>query len=96
MAKNDLYVDGNITILGDETEFDGVMEYSHNLVVTGKFIIKQIKPDEAAFFLSSVGPFASRAEGYEERPSQIELLKNICNVFNNNKIGVCCVLSAKT
>jgi cytoskeletal protein CcmA (bactofilin family) len=37
MAKNDLYVDGNITILGDETEFDGVMEYSHNLVVTGKF-----------------------------------------------------------
>ena len=51
-------------------------------------VIKQIRPDEAAFFLSSVGPFASRVESYEERPSQIELLKNICNVFNDNKIGV--------
>ena len=37
MAKNDLYEDGNITKLGKLTEFDGVLEYSANLIVTGKF-----------------------------------------------------------
>ena len=37
MAKNDRYVSGNITILGNETEFDGILEYSDNLVVTGNF-----------------------------------------------------------
>ena len=28
---------GNVTILGQETDFEGVMEYTDNLVVTGKF-----------------------------------------------------------
>jgi len=37
MAKNEHYVDGNVTILGKETEFEGVLEYTDNLVVTGKF-----------------------------------------------------------
>ncbi|MCR4940759.1 MAG: polymer-forming cytoskeletal protein [Treponemataceae bacterium] len=37
MAKNERYVPGNLTVLGEETEFDGVLEYSDNLVVTGKF-----------------------------------------------------------
>ena len=50
--------------------------------------IKQIDSDAAAFYLSSEGPFAKREEEYEERPSQIELLKKICEVFNENKIGV--------
>ncbi len=29
--------DGNVTILGQETEFSGVLEFTDNLVVTGKF-----------------------------------------------------------
>lgn len=37
MVKKDRYKSGNVTILGEETEFDGVLEYSDNLVVTGKF-----------------------------------------------------------
>ena len=50
--------------------------------------VKQIDPKSTAFYLSSDGPFARREETYEERPSQIELLKKICEVFNQNKIGV--------
>ena len=50
--------------------------------------VNQIDADDAAFYLSSEGPFARREEAYEERPSQIELLKKICAVFNQNKIGV--------
>ena len=50
--------------------------------------VKQILPENAAFYLSSEGPFACREEAYEERPTQIELLKKICEVFNQNKIGV--------
>lgn len=50
--------------------------------------VKQIDSEAAAFYLSAQGPFASREEAYEERPSQIELLKKICEVFNKNKIGV--------
>ncbi|MBO5137446.1 MAG: polymer-forming cytoskeletal protein [Spirochaetaceae bacterium] len=28
---------GNVTVLGQETEFSGVLEFSDNLVITGKF-----------------------------------------------------------
>lgn len=50
--------------------------------------LKMIDPDDAAFYLSSDGPFARNEGSYEERPAQIELLKKICSVFNQNKIGV--------
>ena len=33
MAKEN----GNITVFGPETEFDGVLEFTDNLVITGKF-----------------------------------------------------------
>lgn len=29
--------EGNLTVLGSETEFSGVLEFSDNLVITGKF-----------------------------------------------------------
>ncbi len=29
--------EGNVTVLGAETEFDGVLEFSDNLVIAGKF-----------------------------------------------------------
>lgn len=34
----------NITVLGDETEFDGILEFSDRLVITGKFNGKIIAP----------------------------------------------------
>lgn len=37
MTKNDKYKGNNITELGKETEFDGILEYSDNLIITGKF-----------------------------------------------------------
>ncbi|MCR4938496.1 MAG: helicase [Treponemataceae bacterium] len=50
--------------------------------------VNLLEPDQVAFYLSSEGPFSRTEEFYEERPSQIELLKDICKVFNQNKIGV--------
>ncbi|MFI3257735.1 MAG: polymer-forming cytoskeletal protein [Spirochaetales bacterium] len=29
--------EGNVTVLGKETEFNGVMEFTDNLIITGKF-----------------------------------------------------------
>lgn len=34
MASN---ANGNLTVFGQETEFDGVLEFTDNLVITGKF-----------------------------------------------------------
>lgn len=45
-------------------------------------------PDEAAFFLSKEGPLAKKNPNYEERPAQMELVKEITAAFNGNKIGV--------
>lgn len=50
--------------------------------------IKNIDADSAAAFLSSDGPLAKRFKNYEERPSQIELLRNVVQAFNASKIGV--------
>lgn len=45
-------------------------------------------PDEAVFFLSKEGPLAKKNPNYEERPAQMELVKEITAAFNGNKIGV--------
>lgn len=45
-------------------------------------------PEEAAFFLSKEGPLAKKNPNYEERPAQINLVKEITSAFNGNKIGV--------
>lgn len=44
--------------------------------------------DEVAFFLEESGPLAKSSGGYEERPSQIALVKKICDAFNENKVAV--------
>lgn len=44
--------------------------------------------EQVGYYLSEEGPFAASSENYEERPVQIELLKNIAKAFNNNAIGV--------
>ncbi|MBQ6568111.1 MAG: hypothetical protein IJL80_13770 [Treponema sp.] len=48
----------------------------------------KLDPDKAARYISKDGPFARKSGTYEERPSQIELLKSIATAFNENKIGV--------
>ena len=50
--------------------------------------IQKLDEDDAAFYLSNGGPLSKISENYEERKVQIELLRNITKVFNNNGIGV--------
>ena len=50
--------------------------------------IELLDADEVAAVISRNGPFARKNQNYEERPSQIELLKKIVKSFNENKIGV--------
>ena len=59
-------------------------------------VVEPIKPkklkllDEGivANFISNGGPLSNQDEFFEERPSQVKLLKKICSVFNENKIGI--------
>ncbi len=59
-------------------------------------VVEPVKPkvtvklneDNCAFFLSKDGPLAEDNKFYEERPSQISLLRNIVQVFNGDRIGV--------
>lgn len=59
-------------------------------------VVEPIKPkvnvlldiEKTARYISRDGDFAKKFTGYEERPSQIELLKQIARTFNENKIGV--------
>ena len=51
-------------------------------------VIKKLDVDDAAFYISKDGPLEKINENFEERLSQIELLKNIVKTFNQNKTGV--------
>ncbi|MCR5763302.1 MAG: DEAD/DEAH box helicase family protein [Treponema sp.] len=51
-------------------------------------VLEKLDADSLAICLSSKGPLSKIYEQYEERPSQIALLKNIADAFNNNKIAV--------
>lgn len=59
-------------------------------------VVEPIKPKkvnfidikEAANYLSKDGPLSKKNEKYEERPTQIELLKRIASSFNDSKIGI--------
>ncbi len=51
-------------------------------------VIKKLDSEELCLFLSSEGPLAEQNDKYEERPSQLELLRRVCSSFNNNEIGV--------
>ncbi|MCR4733439.1 MAG: DEAD/DEAH box helicase family protein [Treponema sp.] len=50
--------------------------------------IQKLSEDDAGFFISEGGPLSKFYNGFEERPVQIELLKEIVKAFNTNKIGV--------
>lgn len=49
---------------------------------------KKLDIEKAASFLSMNGPLAKDNPDFEERVSQLELIKNITHCFNENKIGV--------
>ncbi|MCR5620517.1 MAG: DEAD/DEAH box helicase family protein [Treponema sp.] len=49
---------------------------------------QKLDPDKAAWYISQDGPLARKSDAYEERPTQIELLKEVSKTFNENKIGV--------
>ena len=51
-------------------------------------VIVPLDAEETALFLSKGGSFSEQDSAFEERQSQIELLKNICRAFNEEKIGV--------
>ncbi|MCM1320577.1 MAG: hypothetical protein NC041_03425 [Bacteroides sp.] len=50
--------------------------------------ICRLDPDNVCRYLSSGGRFAAMSGKFEERPSQLALMKDICGVFNDNGIGV--------
>lgn len=51
---------------------------------------KKVKLDveQTAVYISRDGPLAKKSGSYEERPSQIALLKAIARAFNENKVGI--------
>ena len=51
-------------------------------------VLLKLNENDAAFYLSEKGPLSKISDHYEERPSQIALLKSIAATFNNGKIGV--------
>lgn len=50
--------------------------------------LNSLDPEKAAWYLSEQGPLAATDEFYEERPSQLSLIRNICSVFNDGALGV--------
>ncbi len=51
-------------------------------------IIHKIERENASSLISNGGELSKISTFFEEREGQIELLKNICDSFNENKIGV--------
>jgi len=49
---------------------------------------KNLDVEQAASFISAGGPLSLMYENFEERKSQIELLKNIAKAFNEEKLAV--------
>ncbi|MBO5235675.1 MAG: ATP-dependent DNA helicase [Spirochaetaceae bacterium] len=48
----------------------------------------KIDVDTACSYISYGGSLEKLSEYFEERPAQINLVKSICNTFNNNGVGV--------
>ena len=58
------------------------------LEVPKKKKIVPIEENEAVRYLSKDGSFAKKQKNFEERPTQLELMRNIVHSFNENKIGI--------
>ena len=51
-------------------------------------VTKKLDSEETALYLSSSGPLAKISPYFEERPAQIELVKEISKSFNDESVGV--------
>ena len=51
-------------------------------------VTKKLDSEETALYLSALGPLAKISPYFEERPSQIELVKEISKTFNDDAVGV--------
>ncbi len=51
-------------------------------------VIKKLDSEQTALYLSKSGPLAKISSLFEERPSQIELVKEITKSFNSESVGV--------
>ena len=51
-------------------------------------IIKKVDVEEAGNYICEGGNLSKISKNFEERPVQVELLQNIVNAFNENKIAV--------
>ena len=51
-------------------------------------VIKKLDSNETANYLSLKGPLAKISDTFEERPSQIELVKKISESFNEESVGI--------
>ena len=50
--------------------------------------IKKLDKEESAYFISDGGPLSKLSDTFEERKVQLELLKNIVEAFNEEKLGI--------
>ncbi len=60
-------------------------------VVVKPVLNKKVLPlnlDEASLYISNGGSLSKLSDSFEERAVQVQLLKKICEAFNNNSIGV--------
>jgi len=88
--------DADLTIASDCSEKAQGFYIVNNAVSEVYVVMEPIKPVvtkkldciETGTYLSSGGPLARISENFEERPSQIELVKKIAESFNENSIGV--------
>ncbi len=48
--------------------------------------LQKLDPNEVKVYIASGGPLEHVFEQFEERPTQIQLLENICKAFNDDKI----------
>ena len=50
--------------------------------------IKKLDKEESAYFISDGGPLSKLSDTFEERKVQLDLLKNIVEAFNEEKLGI--------
>ena len=88
--------DNDLHISNDLAGF-GIANYIINNNVTDIFVItelfskhdtKFIDSDKLSSIISPGGAIAKKLPGYEFRSQQVEMIKEICNAFNNDKIAV--------
>lgn len=88
--------EADLNVAGQYMEM-GVGSYIVNNSVTDVYVIVEpVQPktlsvldvEKTSVYLSSDGPLAKKNKNYEERPSQIALLKNVASAFNGGKIAV--------